>query len=111
GSRFGGPGLKRLHNALAASAAVLLLVSLSLPAAAASHRSSGRVESNKAGKRSEPPKLPFDGQAKGTLQLVVSIASQHVSLYSNGVRIAGAPVSTGKPEKPTPTGVFSVIEK
>ena len=38
-------------------------------------------------------------------------ASQHVTLYSNGVRVAQAPVSTGIPGHPTPTGVFSIIQK
>jgi lipoprotein-anchoring transpeptidase ErfK/SrfK len=48
---------------------------------------------------------------KGTLQIVVSIADQHVTLYSNGVRVAQGPVSTGVPGRPTPTGVFSIIQK
>jgi hypothetical protein len=42
---------------------------------------------------------------------VVSIADQHVTLYSNGVRVAQGPVSTGVPGRPTPTGVFSIIQK
>jgi L,D-transpeptidase-like protein len=53
----------------------------------------------------------FGSMPKGPLQLVVSIANQHVTLYSNGVRVAQGPVSTGIPGKPTPTGVFSVIQK
>jgi lipoprotein-anchoring transpeptidase ErfK/SrfK len=48
---------------------------------------------------------------KGPLQLVVSIANQHVTLYSNGTRVAQSPVSTGVPDRPTPTGVFSIIQK
>jgi hypothetical protein len=62
------------------------------------------------GKR-EAEKNPFGDLSKSTLQLVVSIASQHVTLYSNGVRVAQVPVSTGTPARPTPTGVFSIIEK
>jgi hypothetical protein len=53
----------------------------------------------------------FREQARGTLQLVVSIGQQHVTLYSDGVRVAQAPVSTGRSDHPTPTGVFSIIEK
>jgi hypothetical protein len=34
-----------------------------------------------------------------------------VTLFSNGVRVAQGPVSTGVPGHPTPMGVFSVIEK
>ena len=48
---------------------------------------------------------------KGPLQIVGSIAHQHVTLYSNGTRVAQTPVSTGMPGKPTPTGVFSIIQK
>ncbi len=48
---------------------------------------------------------------KGPLQIVVSIADQHVTLYSNGVRVTQSPVSTGVPGRPTPTGVFSIIQK
>jgi len=48
---------------------------------------------------------------KGPLQIVVSIAEQHVTLYSNGVQVAQGPVSTGVPGRPTPTGVFSIIQK
>ena len=42
--------------------------------------------------------------------MVVSIANQHVN-FKQWRTHAGSPVSTGKPEKPTPTGVFSIIEK
>src|SRR5499427_263407 len=37
--------------------------------------------------------------------------TQKVTLFSNGVRVAQGPVSTGVPGHPTPMGVFSVIEK
>jgi hypothetical protein len=53
----------------------------------------------------------FGEMPKGTLQIVVSINSQKVTLFSDGIRVAQGPVSTGVPGHPTPTGVFSVIEK
>src|SRR5947209_15880587 len=53
----------------------------------------------------------FGEMPKGPLQLVVSIATQRVTLYSNGMRVAHGPVSTGVPGHPTPTGVFSILEK
>ena len=60
----------------------------------------------------EPKKDPgFGEMPKGPLQIVVSIGSQKVTLFSNGVRVAQGPVSTGVPGHPTPMGVFSVIEK
>jgi hypothetical protein len=53
----------------------------------------------------------FGELPKGPLQIVVSIDHQRVTLFSNGVRVAQGPVSTGVPGHPTPMGVFSVIEK
>jgi hypothetical protein len=62
--------------------------------------------------RSEPKKeVGFGEMPKGPLQIVVNIGTQRVTLYSNGVRVAQGPVSTGVPGHPTPLGVFSVIEK
>ena len=48
---------------------------------------------------------------KGPQQIVVTIATQRVTLYSNGVQVAQGGVSTGVPGHPTPLGVFSIIEK
>jgi hypothetical protein len=63
--------------------------------------------------RGEPSKAAasFGDVPKGPLQIVVSIDSQRVTLFSNGVPVAHGPVSTGVPEHPTPMGVFSIIEK
>jgi hypothetical protein len=70
------------------------------------------------GKNAEPAKSVKSQAAKpqppkpaGPLIIVVSIGSQHVTVYDNGSPIATAPVSTGMPGKPTPMGVFSVIGK
>src|SRR5262249_21834612 len=63
--------------------------------------------------KAEPKKkdVGFGQMPKGPLQIVVSIGNQKVTLFSNGVRVAQGPVSTGVPGRPTPTGVFSIIEK
>jgi hypothetical protein len=53
----------------------------------------------------------FGEMPKGPLQIIVSIDHQKVTLFSNGVRVAQGPVSTGVPGHPTPMGVFSIIEK
>jgi hypothetical protein len=68
----------------------------------------GRTQSVK---KRDVPKEPFGQLPKGPLQMVVSIGQQHVTLYANGARVAQARVSTGTPGHPTPTGVFSIIEK
>ncbi len=56
----------------------------------------------------KPPEVP---DSKGPLLLTVSVAKQTITLYDGGVEVAKAPVSTGTEERPTPMGVFSVIEK
>jgi len=56
-------------------------------------------------------KAPPAPPTQGPLLLTVSIAKQTVTLYDGGVAVAKSPVSTGTPERPTPTGIFSVIEK
>ena len=47
----------------------------------------------------------------GPLLLIVSITKQTVTLYDAGVVVVEAPISSGTSENPTPTGIFSVIEK
>jgi hypothetical protein len=63
------------------------------------------AEPTKAAKP-EAPKPP-----SGPLILAVSIGSQRVVVYDNGTPIASAPISSGMPGRPTPMGIFSVIQK
>jgi hypothetical protein len=73
-----------------------------------------RVAAHRNQERSEQPKkkeVGFGEMPKGPLQIAVNMSTQKVTLYSNGVRVAQGPVSTGMPGHPTPTGVFSIIEK
>ncbi len=63
-------------------------------------------------KKDAPIQHPFgETMPKGPLQLMVSINDQRAVLYSNGVRVADTKVSTGTPSNPTPTGIFSIIQK
>ncbi len=64
-----------------------------------------------AAKKTLPEKQGFPDIPKGVHQVVISIATQRITLFSNGVRAAQGPVSTGTASNPTPLGVFSVIEK
>jgi lipoprotein-anchoring transpeptidase ErfK/SrfK len=50
-------------------------------------------------------------KVKEPLQIVVSIDKQQLTLYSGSQPIAHSRVSTGTASHPTPTGVFSVIQK
>jgi hypothetical protein len=43
--------------------------------------------------------------------ILVSLPDQLLYVYRNGVRIGRSTVSTGKPGKRTPTGVFTVLQK
>src|SRR5215471_3159216 len=50
-------------------------------------------------------------KAKGLLSVIISLDKQRLTLYSDGQPIAHSHISTGVPGHPTPTGVFSVIQK
>jgi hypothetical protein len=56
-------------------------------------------------------RAPAEKPPSGPLTIIVSIGSQHVSLYADGAFVARGPVSTGMHGHPTPVGVFSVIQK
>jgi lipoprotein-anchoring transpeptidase ErfK/SrfK len=61
------------------------------------------VETTKKEQSAKPP--------TGPLLIAISINDQRLRLYSSGASVAQAPVSTGIPGHPTPTGIFSVIGK
>lgn len=47
----------------------------------------------------------------GPMTIVVNLQAQRAYVYRNGVRIGASTVSTGKPGKETPTGVFTILQK
>jgi hypothetical protein len=47
----------------------------------------------------------------GPVVILVSLPDQLLYVYRNGVRIGRSTVSSGKPGKRTPTGVFTVLQK
>ena len=51
------------------------------------------------------------GKPQGPIIIAVSIDKQKVRIFDDRGVFAEAPVSTGMPGHPTPTGVFSVIQK
>jgi lipoprotein-anchoring transpeptidase ErfK/SrfK len=71
---------------------------------AALHDPSAKQKPEK--KAAKPDLIP-----EGPLTLVVSIANQRVTVFDKDTPIMESPVSTGMPGHPTPTGIFSVIEK
>jgi lipoprotein-anchoring transpeptidase ErfK/SrfK len=49
--------------------------------------------------------------AQGVRQAVISIRDQTLTLYADGAPVTQSRVATGVPEHPTPTGIFSIIDK
>jgi hypothetical protein len=60
---------------------------------------------DKTRKAKTPPTPP------GPHLFLVSLRSQRASLYANGQLVAHTPISSGTASHPTPTGIFSVIQK
>jgi hypothetical protein len=47
----------------------------------------------------------------GPMTIVVNLRAQRAYVYRNGVRIGASTVSSGKPGRETPTGVFTILQK
>ena len=47
----------------------------------------------------------------GPVVVIVSIPEQEMFVYRNGIRIGRSTVSTGAKGHPTPTGVFTILQK
>lgn len=62
-------------------------------------------------KRDNAPRAQQEPMPQGPLTIVVSLDRQRLFLYGNGTLFAESPISSGTPGHPTPTGVFSVIQK
>jgi hypothetical protein len=65
----------------------------------------------KSHRRGEAKHAQTEKVPNGPLMIVVSIASQRVSLYADGTYVAHGPVSTGMRGHPTPIGIFTVLQK
>ena len=48
---------------------------------------------------------------EGPMLLIVNVNTQRAVLYRNGVPIGATTVSTGRPGRETPTGVFTILQK
>jgi hypothetical protein len=66
----------------------------------------------------DPAMLPPDGFAwqpevapKGPVLVLVGLTEQIARVYRNGIEIGITRVSTGRPGYPTPTGVFTILQK
>jgi hypothetical protein len=60
--------------------------------------------------RTRPPE-PRLQAAEGPLTILVSLRDQRVRVYDDSGLVSTAPVSSGKPSTPTPTGIFTILQK
>jgi hypothetical protein len=99
------PGRRRVAARTARAAIVVAFATLL----------AGRAEAVPVQKKHRHGEAANHAQAEkppsGPLMIIVSIGSQHVSLYSDGAFVARGPVSTGMHGHPTPVGVFTVLQK
>ncbi|HZN63855.1 MAG TPA: L,D-transpeptidase [Tepidisphaeraceae bacterium] len=70
-----------------------------------------RREKEKEKEKPAAAAADLGAQAKEPLHIMISIDKQQLTLYSGSHPIAHTRVSTGTASHPTPTGVFSVIQK
>ena len=97
--------LDTVRRALSAQILVMLLAALALAgtaghAAARTDRSQGETKTVKETRT-----------ASGPMTLVVSLNRQRVTVYDGVARIAEAPISSGRQGFPTPTGIFTILQK
>jgi L,D-transpeptidase catalytic domain len=67
----------------------------------------GAIEAMKSGEFLWAPEIA----PEGPVTVIISLKTQRAYAYRNGVPIGVSTVSTGKPGKETPTGVFTILQK
>ena len=89
-----------------------LFIGAATPAAGASNFTKGR-EIEPLPKELKPGDFVWIPEVSpaGPVVVIVSIPEQALFVYRNGIRIGRATVSTGKEGHPTPTGVFTILQK
>jgi hypothetical protein len=90
-------------------AAIFLVGGAWLAAAPAAARLRHRPRAAPARIAARQPDLP--ARPTGPVLFVISVAGQHLTVYDNGVPVLRTPVATGVPNRPTPLGMFSIIQK
>src|SRR5579862_9678416 len=94
-----------------ACALVLLLAAVPALAAASGAGKSSMAETDVGALK--PGEFIWHPQVspRGPMTIIVNLRAQRAYVYRNGVRIGASTVSTGKPGKETPTGVFTILQK
>ncbi len=101
--------IKLSKRVVAGISAALLLVFSPLPLSAQGLPApvDGAIEAMKPGEFLWAP----DVAPEGPVTVIISLKTQRAYVYRNGVPIGVSTVSTGKPGKETPTGVFTILQK
>lgn len=118
--------MKQLAIALALSGTCVLVTGIGSTPALALETYEAKMEASDAASQARVDmwetfgsKIPKAGQylwhdvpaGAGPERVVISISDQLAYLYRGDTLVAVAAISTGKDEKPTPTGIFSVLDK
>ena len=110
GATWRRPFLLRLNTVFPIGVLACLTLGSIDPAYAETSRLVDRYAAEHTARRPEK-QAKSDPLSSGPLFAVVSIADQRISLYGSGGLVARARVSTGMRGHPTPTGVFSIVQK
>jgi len=99
---------RRLVSGATASACLVLTAGTAFAASSPSHRR--RLLA--ANPKPIPPFIPIQTPSTAeTLQVLISIKRQSMQVFSGQRQIGFSPISSGKPGKETPHGIFSVLRK
>ena len=118
--------MKQLAIALALTGSCVLANSIAVTPASALETYEAQMEASDAASQARVdmldafgPKVLKPGQyvwrdvsdSAGPQRVVISLSDQMAYLYRGDTLVAAATVSSGRDDKPTPTGVFSVLNK
>jgi len=116
--------MKQLAIALALTGSCVLANSIAVTPASALETYEAQMEASDAASQARVdmldafgPKVLKPGQyvwrdvsdSAGPQRVVISLSDQMAYLYRGDTLVAAATVSSGRDDKPTPTGVFSVL--
>jgi hypothetical protein len=118
--------MKRLATALALMGSCVLATTVVSTPASALETYEAKMEASDAASQARVdmldafgPKILKPGQyvwrdvpeSAGPERVVISLSDQTAYLYRGDSLMAAAAISTGRDDKPSPTGIFSVLEK
>jgi lipoprotein-anchoring transpeptidase ErfK/SrfK len=117
--------MKKLAYALALTGSCVLATALASAPAGALETYEAQVAATDAASQARVdmletfgPKMLRPGQyvwrdvpAAGPERVVISLSDQLAYLYRGSILVAVSTISSGKDEKPSPTGIFSVLDK